>query len=215
MNNDSIYGTSLKGVFHLPTGELDKIIFQTKGKILKRVFKESGVGARRIFIFPRNHRFYETFNRKLVQMVMAGLINNLAYEYTEMINKNRFKHLHTDSVEPMSLEHLEAGFVLWLISLIFPTLAFAGEWIFKFAFGKVEKKIKKQGKVQKTALVGMDKFNKKSLEESTLTQIDRETTIHQSHERQETSFAETTFPETTFAGTTLAEIHHDPTVSNP
>jgi hypothetical protein len=80
----------------------------------------------------------------------------------------------------MNLENLEAAFVLWLISIIFPIVAFAGEWTFKFTcdayIKRVERKTRKLFWLK--VLIGMDKINNKSLEQSTLTQVEQETILN-------------------------------------
>jgi hypothetical protein len=130
--NDSIHDSNMRAVFYLQSDRLAKLISKTKGKILKRIFKQSVMGSRKVFIFPQHHRFYETFDRKIVQLVTAGIINHLASEFKDVINTKRFSRLKSEEVEPMSLEHLEAGFVIWLVSMIFPIVAFAFEWVVTF-----------------------------------------------------------------------------------
>jgi hypothetical protein len=128
-SNDSIHDFRMEAVFFLESDRLRTLILKTQGRILKRMLKQSVLGSRKVLVFPQNHRFYEIFNKKIGQLVTAGIINHLANDFKDVVNMKKFSQLKSDEVVPMSLEHLEAGFVIWLVSMIFPFVAFAFEWI--------------------------------------------------------------------------------------
>lgn len=81
-------------------------------------------------LFERNHYLFEEFDRKFEQMFNAGLINYYAENFFKSMNQKRYKHLYRDSdPQVLSLKHLEAGLVIWLVSISFAIIAFTIEWI--------------------------------------------------------------------------------------
>lgn len=111
---------------------LDSLMAQSGGEILKRIIKENVLGSTKMIVFPRNHHFYESFNKNIERLVTAGIINYFGDDYKDLISVKRFSHLKLSKVKPMNLKHLEAGFVVWLMSLIVPVAAFIVEWIIRF-----------------------------------------------------------------------------------
>jgi hypothetical protein len=132
--NESVYDHQFKGVFHFLSNNLKLLIANSSGKILKRIIKEDILDTPKTLVFPRNHRFFEAFNQKIERIVPSGIIVDHFNDdiYRNLINPKQFKHLYLDQETPMALEHLEAGFVVWLVSLVFPIIAFIGEWIARF-----------------------------------------------------------------------------------
>jgi hypothetical protein len=108
---------------------LDEFIKHLGGKLLPRIFEESGFEPRQLFVLRHNHRFLEAFKIKIEQILPAGIIDHYADEYRDLIKKKRFTKL--SEAQAMALEHLEAAYMIWLLSLIVPTAAFIGEWILK------------------------------------------------------------------------------------
>lgn len=112
------------------SNDLDHFIKESKGKLLGRIIKGTSPTAK-FMVFPRNHRFYESFNKEIQQLLPTGIINHLAGNLGNEINSRKFANLTLENVQPMSLKHLEAAFVIWLVSLLFPIAAFIVEWIFR------------------------------------------------------------------------------------
>lgn len=127
-----IFNHSCPIAFHFYSFDLDYFIKESKGKLLPRIIKESSPTTAKFIVFPRNHRFFQSFDKKIQQIVAAGIINHLGNDYKESINPKHYSHLTLEEVEPLSMEHLKAGFVVWLIALIFPIVAFIFERIFTF-----------------------------------------------------------------------------------
>lgn len=131
MFKGQMYDPHFQGIFHLSNNYLKLIVDQSKGEILQRVIRGSFSGATTSFVIPCHHRFFESFDKKTQQAVAAGIIDHFADDFKDLTNKKRFSHLKLVEEVPMSLEHLEAAFWVWLVSLVIPTAAFIAEWIFK------------------------------------------------------------------------------------
>jgi hypothetical protein len=131
---DEIYNHRSRTVFYLQSIYLAHTIEQSKGKILDRIIMEKLPWTAPLTLdFPHNHRFYESFNHKIQQMVTAGIIDHFGDDdYKDILNLKRFKPAQFDVMKPLNLSDFEAGFGYWLFSLIFPIAAFIGEWIFRF-----------------------------------------------------------------------------------
>jgi hypothetical protein len=130
--NGSIHDHLFERAFYLMPHHLSGFIKSSKGKLLERIMTYNYFGTLKAFNFPRNHRFYEVFDRKIQQIVTAGIIDHFADDFKNLFNKKQFSHLHLEVVEPMNTEHLKAAFAVWLVSLCFPAAAFIAEWILKF-----------------------------------------------------------------------------------
>lgn len=145
-----IFNHNSKSVFHLYANKLDYFIKKSQGKILPRLFKSSTSATAKFLIFPRNHLFYQSFNEKISQLLSNGIVNHFAKDMSESINPKRFSHLGLETVKPMSMEHLKAGFLVWIFSLIFPITAFIVEWIIvlkkNFAAAALKKKEEREKK---------------------------------------------------------------------
>jgi hypothetical protein len=101
---------------------------KTKGRILQRVIQEKDLSRTKTLVFEHNHPFYKIFEEKIQQMVTGGILKHTINNYKDSINAIRLTHSKLNVETPMSLEHLEAGFVVWLVSLMFPIIAFMIEW---------------------------------------------------------------------------------------
>lgn len=94
---------------------------------LERIIVHTFLGSTKNLAFPPHHAFYDAFNRKIEQLVAAGVIDHIRDTFD--LPKPRPPKLTPETFKVMSLEHLKAGFVVWLVSLFFPSIAFMAEWI--------------------------------------------------------------------------------------
>lgn len=108
----------------------------TKGRLRERLLDQrfwlDFYGMR----FPRHHKFFETFDEKFQQMVTAGMIVTWSHDHNEYLNPKyyeQFKNIFESGDEPkvLTLQKLEAGFVICLASLLFALFAFIGEWLIR------------------------------------------------------------------------------------
>lgn len=82
--------------------------------------------------FPRNHRLYDIIDRKTRQLFTGGITNFYAEEFFKVLNADRYEHLYREGPKVLTMKHLEAGFVTWLVTICFATFVFFCEWINKF-----------------------------------------------------------------------------------
>lgn len=83
--------------------------------------------AMAIMLF-RGHYLYEVFDRKIQQYIEADLINYNVRVWREVINPKKYEVLK-EPFAVLTLEELEAGFVVCFAPLVLSFLAFAIEWI--------------------------------------------------------------------------------------
>lgn len=114
------------------------IVKFTFGKMLERVFKE------RIFLdiqglaFRQNHQFHEVIDKKIQQFFEAGLINYYNAGWKELFNPKHPQYMrYKAKFEPggpqvLTMTHLQAGFVIWLVSICVAIVVFLMELLNKF-----------------------------------------------------------------------------------
>jgi hypothetical protein len=130
---NQIYDHRSRTVLYLDSFYFAQTIGRSEGKLLDRIIMEKFAWTTPLSLnFPQNHRFYESFNHKIQQMVTAGIIDHFGEDYKDILNLKQFKPTPLDEWEALNLSHFEAGFKYWLFSLIFPIVAFIGEWICRF-----------------------------------------------------------------------------------
>lgn len=125
----AIHDPEFKGVIHVPSSKLHTYASLSTGMILSRLLSERFYLGMSGMIFPRNHRFFEMFDKKFQQLVTAGIIDHMNKPYFEYTSWNYYKHKYPVGPKVLTMEHLEAGFKVWLVSLSFAFGAFFIEWI--------------------------------------------------------------------------------------
>jgi hypothetical protein len=134
-----------KGIF-VKTRHLYQIVIKSRGQFYKRILTEPIQNQFCAVDFERNHKFYENFSHKIQQLFEAGITdmykkkherfyNSKYYEKPQLTHK---KYLETtwrksfnDEPKVLTMKDLEFGFVIWLLSLILPVVAFIFEWLIK------------------------------------------------------------------------------------
>lgn len=124
---EEIYDSNFKGTVHLDYHLFVALSGISKGRIVQRMLKEDLITDICGWDFPRSHRFYEVFDRKTQQLFNAGITHKIIKKYT--VNPKKFIHLYEQGPKVLSMNDLEAGFVVWLISITFAVLAFLMEWL--------------------------------------------------------------------------------------
>lgn len=77
------------------------------------------------FLLPRNSFFYEGFNRKVVQLVEAGLMQRYVAQYAE-----DYKEPEDDGeAVPLTLEHLGIGFEICFLFIAVAFVLFLCEFM--------------------------------------------------------------------------------------
>lgn len=98
-------------------------------------------------IFPRNHKFFEIFDLKTQQLFTGGIFLHHAenykkywdpnyYKRPELLTKDYLENIYpakfTDGPKVLTMaDHLEAGFVIWILSISFAFVVFIIEWIIR------------------------------------------------------------------------------------
>lgn len=119
-----------KGGVDISSEQFYEDVNKSKGALLNRIMKERTRLEMRGLFFPVNHQFYNTFNRKIQQCVTGGIIDHLRSNWTKYLEHKRYAHLYTVHPKVLTLQTLEAGFVIWMVSLSLSIIAFVLEWIF-------------------------------------------------------------------------------------
>lgn len=115
-----------KGAVQVLQDDLKYQMFLTNGTILKRYLNQHLYVKRLCFKF-RNELLAEIINEKIHQLQSGGLIDFFEREDKGSINPNRFEHLHYNGPEVLTMDHLKAGFVVWLVTVLFASCIFICE----------------------------------------------------------------------------------------
>lgn len=128
-----IFDHSFGGVFEMNVLDVRIVSEKTKGTFLNRLLAESLFTEMTAMLFPPFHRFYDIFNLKLQQLFTSGIINFLSEVWVKTDSKKKYAHLFSDLNGPqvLTMKNLEAGFVVWLVSISFAINMFLLEWIAK------------------------------------------------------------------------------------
>lgn len=134
---------AFKGAVQVFHGLLHLQAKDTNGTFLKRILKE------RLFLemygwkFHKHEKLFDVMDLKIQQLFVGGLIDFYDREYKEQINPKRYEHLQGPfGPKVLTLPHLEAGFVVWLLAINFAVFVFICEWLvrhqtyflYKYAF---------------------------------------------------------------------------------
>lgn len=149
-----MFNSTFKDAIHIRGDLLWQTSQNTQGRLLKLLIKERFALAMMGIHFPRNHKLFEIFDRKLQQMLAAGLINyHVAEELLWMKPKSYEKYrnkFENDDPKILSIKDLKAGFVIWLCSIVISMVAFIFEWTYgmlKFSYD-LKRKLRKTKKVK-------------------------------------------------------------------
>lgn len=122
--------SSFQGAVQVFDEMLRFLAVDTKGLFLKRIFDSERLYGEMFGIrFSFQHYLFELLDRKFQQMFAGGIIEFYNREYKDYLNPKRYEHLHPTGPQVLTLEHLRAGFVVWLVSVVFAILTFIWEWI--------------------------------------------------------------------------------------
>lgn len=82
-----------------------------------------------VLYLPAHHRFFNSFNEKFKQMIEAGLIDQYIRALTEIFKLIGPREKLEEPYKILTLEELEAGFVVCMVSLFLAVAVFFLEWI--------------------------------------------------------------------------------------
>lgn len=119
---------TFKGAAQVKHETLQYQMMMTNGTIGKRFLREELYVQ--MFCFKMKNDFVvDVINEKIQQLVEGGLIEYFDRETNKFLRPETYQHLLYDGPEVLTMEHLEAGFVVWLVSVFIAICAFIGEWI--------------------------------------------------------------------------------------
>lgn len=113
----------------------DQMVYEnviTNGRFLRRVMKEDLFTDMHGLRFDYFHVFFKIFDRKIQQLFTGGITNHYIDEVIGNFNPKRYDNLYVDEPQILTLEHLEAGFVIWLLAMSFAVCIFMLEWLKNF-----------------------------------------------------------------------------------
>lgn len=128
-----IYDPNFKGTVQVHSEFLYFHVGVSKGKLLHRILKERLYLMMSGMMFPINHKLFESFDKKLQQLMTGGIIDHYREYYHEYSSPKRYDYLYPVKPKVLSLQLLEAGFVVWLVSLLLSVIVFILELIFGYS----------------------------------------------------------------------------------
>lgn len=128
-----IFDHTFKGTVAVTMQDIQKFSPLTNGKYLERILDENLYSEYWSLSFPPFHRFFEDFEEKTQQLITAGIVNYHLDSWIHNDDKKKFEHLYAYLKGPqvLTMAHLEAGFVIWLVSVSLAIFSFLLEWLLK------------------------------------------------------------------------------------
>lgn len=116
-----------RGFTHAEDSGLIKVIYKSyrSGRQSFSILKETILNVPSAFSFYQYNMFYETFNRRIEQMLSNGVIQRMTADYE---NPKLYK-LRPEEIGPqvLTLDHIGVGFLVCLIPMSFAVIVFAIE----------------------------------------------------------------------------------------
>lgn len=141
---DRIYDPTFTGGVQLHTRYIYSIAFQSNGEIVKRLLREPFITEFCGMEFPRNHKLFYVLDHKIHQLFESGITEYLAsygkkrldpnvYKKPKSLTReylyNTYEKLFPEGAQILTMDHLEAGFVIWIACVSLAIAAFIFEWM--------------------------------------------------------------------------------------
>lgn len=129
-----VYDPKFKGGYEVTSSELPIYAIRSNGTFLQRILTKDRMlheicGSE----VPRQNKLFEILDRKIQQLFATGIISHLIDLVMKDANPKRYSHLYPDDgPKVLTMEHLQAGFKIWLFSLSLAIIAFIVEWLSRF-----------------------------------------------------------------------------------
>lgn len=127
MSNNNLSDHNFRGAVQMIPEVLQYQMKATNGKILHRFMKQQFYVRMMCWSF-HNDFLVEVFDEKSQQLFEGGFLEHFDRENRENINLKRYKHLNYDEPKVLTMEHLKAGFVVWLVTIPLAIISFIVEW---------------------------------------------------------------------------------------
>lgn len=93
-----------------------------------KILEERVNGELKVWYISAHNRFFNSFKKKLKQMSEAGLFNQFIREAKEVYIRNTVEQ-QEEPFKVLTLEELEAGFVVCIVPLVLAMAILCLEWI--------------------------------------------------------------------------------------
>lgn len=104
----------------------------TGGEILKRKLADPIATELVGWQFPHHDRLFQVFDDKMQQLFEGGIIE---YHYADFYKKLKSSNIQeSDEPQVLTMDLLEAGFVVWVISISLTALTLICEWLIKLRY---------------------------------------------------------------------------------
>lgn len=128
---NKLFDHKFKGLLEVDFRMLTKLLKETAGKFNERMRLRSIDDDAWYFEFINHHRLIESFNKKLQQLVTAGIIDfHFSHEYRN-ISMDHYAHLFKVEPQILTITDLEAGFAIWIVCCSLGPIAFLIEWMIR------------------------------------------------------------------------------------
>lgn len=131
IHTKSIFLPSFRSASPVMVHHIQRFSPLTQGKYLDRIVDENLYSQHWSMCFPLFHRFYEGFGEKTQELVTAGIVDYHLDNWIHPDDKKKYKHLNLEGPQVLTLEQLEAGFVIWIASVVATIVSFFFEWLVK------------------------------------------------------------------------------------
>lgn len=88
-----------------------------------------------VWYFPRlRSSLLNIIDRRMQQLFSGGLIEYYDSEYKDLVKLKRYEHLQEPKgAKVLTMKHLQAGFVVWMITVTIAIFVFLFEWIYRLS----------------------------------------------------------------------------------
>lgn len=144
--DEKIHDPFFKGALHIHSRLLKVHAHDSRGEIIKRILKEPFITEFCGMEMLRNHKLFDAFDLKTQQLFVSGIIDYHAafdrehsklnyYKPPKLFTKEYLENTYPKSFPEegpnvLTLEHLEAGFVIWITCLCLTLTVLLCEWLF-------------------------------------------------------------------------------------
>lgn len=130
-----LFDSKFKGVVQVFHDHLKTQAINTTGKFLDRIFKTRWNGDYyAMSFFGPSQKMKTVLQANIDLLVSGGFINYYEKDYNEYLKPKRYEHLHPVGPKVLTMSDLQAGFVIWLCSVMMAVIAFIGELVWNRVF---------------------------------------------------------------------------------
>lgn len=104
----------------------------TNGSIFRRYLQQR-IAVEMLCLEFSTDTLVDAFDEKIQQLVTGGFVSFFERQNIESCKPKRFEQFYDErGPKVLSVKNLEAGFVVWIVTVLFAMCSFVGEWILTF-----------------------------------------------------------------------------------